>query len=333
MKRAVTSCVVVIVVLAGLTTAAFPSELRQGTLESDLVPSPVRYSVILPDGYDGAEEPLPLLVLLHGGKSSNEELVSWKVAFDELWAEGRIFPVVVAMPNTGTPTIEGRSEYVDFHDGSQKWYSFVMGPFLSHIRHQYHVSAEAAKTAIGGYSMGGLGALRFAFKNPDKFAGVAGWEPSVLPAYYWTDVRSRNRFHYSDEFLEKIYGKPFVSNWEANNPALIAKTNADALRDSKLQIYIECGDEDYLNLDEGTEFLHRSLWDLGIPHEYHSVRGADHLGRTLDARSREGLQFLDRALNPLAEDQDPARREMIELWRDPKTKAEQESPDRTLRQP
>jgi S-formylglutathione hydrolase len=143
-------------------------------------------------------------------------------------------------------------------------------------------------------------------------------------------VKNRNRFHYSDEFLERVFGKPFAGNWEANNPASIVKSNADAIRQSRLQIYIECGDEDYLNLDEGTEFLHRSLWDLRIPHEYHSVRGADHLGRTIDQRSREGLIFLDRALHPLGDDQDPARLEMIELWRDLKTKAEQDSPDGAL---
>ena len=224
MKHFLISIVVTILPLVALTATAFPSELRQGSLKSDLVPSPVNYSVVLPDGYEAAKKPFPLLLLLHGGKSSHEELAWWKETFDQLWAEGKISKMVVAMPNAGTPTIEGRSEYVDFHDGSQKWYSFVMGPFLSHMRQQYKVSADSADTAIGGYSMGGLGALRFAFKNPDKFAGVAGWEPSVLPAYYWKDVRSRNRFHYSDEFLERIYGKPFEGNWEANNPALIAKS-------------------------------------------------------------------------------------------------------------
>jgi S-formylglutathione hydrolase len=42
------------------------------------------------------------------------------------------------------------------------------------------------------------------------------------------------------------------------------------------------------------EFLHRVLWDHAIPHEYRLVRGADHLGRTLTGRLRDGFRFLTR---------------------------------------
>jgi len=51
-------------------------------------------------------------------------------------------------------------------------------------------------------------------------------------------------------------------------------------------------------LFEGSEFLHRVLYDAGITHEYHLVRGADHLGRSVRPRSMEALQFLTRALIP-----------------------------------
>jgi len=51
-------------------------------------------------------------------------------------------------------------------------------------------------------------------------------------------------------------------------------------------------------LFEGSEFLHRVLYDAGIKHEYHLVRGADHLGRKVRTRSMEALQFLTRVLIP-----------------------------------
>src|SRR5262245_6174793 len=46
------------------------------------------------------------------------------------------------------------------------------------------------------------------------------------------------------------------------------------------------------------EFLHRLLWDHKISHEYHLVRGADHVGRTIRPRAMEALAFLTRVLNP-----------------------------------
>ena len=44
------------------------------------------------------------------------------------------------------------------------------------------------------------------------------------------------------------------------------------------------GDSDFLNAHDGTEFLHRLLWDLDLPHEYHLLRNADHGGPTVRPR-------------------------------------------------
>ena len=87
----------------------------------------------------------------------------------------------------------------------------------------------------------------------------------------------------------------FGSLW---TPASIAKANPEKIRASGLQIYLDCGDEDMFLLFEGSEFLHRVLYDAGLKHEYHLVRGADHVGRTVRPRTMEALQFLSRVLNP-----------------------------------
>jgi S-formylglutathione hydrolase len=90
--------------------------------------------------------------------------------------------------------------------------------------------------------------------------------------------------------------------WDANNPATIASANPKRLIDSGLQIYLDVGDQDMFLLYEGTEFIHRVLWDNGVIHEYHIVHGADHVGRTLGPRTVEALQFFNRVLNPPAPD-------------------------------
>jgi S-formylglutathione hydrolase len=74
--------------------------------------------------------------------------------------------------------------------------------------------------------------------------------------------------------------------------------NSEAIRASGLQVYIEAGDEDWFNLHEATEFMHRVFWDAGVQHEYHLVRGANHVGRTVPPRMREGFEFLGRVLRP-----------------------------------
>jgi len=40
------------------------------------------------------------------------------------------------------------------------------------------------------------------------------------------------------------------------------------------------------------------LWDHGVKHEYRSVRGADHLGRSLEGRFLDAFRFVGSALAP-----------------------------------
>jgi S-formylglutathione hydrolase len=80
--------------------------------------------------------------------------------------------------------------------------------------------------------------------------------------------------------------------FESNNPAGRARANALAIKASGLAIYLEVGDEDSLNAHDGTEFLHRVLWDLDIAHEYRLLRGADHGGPTFVPRIRDAFAWL-----------------------------------------
>ena len=285
---------VVLTICAGATPpGARPSRLVEAKVESTLVPGPVEYAVLLPDGYDAAPAPFPLLLLLHGGYGDRSALAKRRPIIDEMWKAGRLPRMVIATPSVG------RSFYMDYKDGSQKWEAFIVGPLLSHLREKYKVTRDRRGTLLFGSSMGGLGALRLAFKYPDKFAGLAALQPGIDPALKWKDVQPRHRFFRSQELMETIFGKPFdEAYWEANNPASIAVARAEKIRAAGLAIYIECGDEDSYNLHEGTEFLHRILWDHRIPHEYHLVRGADHGGRTIRPRFMEGLEFLARVLQP-----------------------------------
>ena len=213
--------------------------------------------------------------------------------FDALWAREELPPVVVATPSAG------RSQYLDYRDGSQRWEELILTEFLPRLRGKFHVQAERSGTLVGGISMGGLGSLRLALKHPGVFAAVAALEPAIDPALAWEDVRWRHKFYRSDALFEEWFGSPFSADyWASNNPATIAGKNAAAITDSQLGIYFEVGDEDLLNLTEGVEFLHRVLFDHGIHHEYRLVRGGNHVGRTLAPRFGDALRFLDRQLRP-----------------------------------
>jgi S-formylglutathione hydrolase len=282
-----------LLLICRLAQSVSASQIVDAKIETKLAPSPVEYAALLPDGYESAKDLLPLLLFLHGGGGDKSFLTRMRSVFDEMWKTGTLPPMVVVTPSAG------RSFYMDYKDGSQKWETFIVTEFLDQLRAKYKVTRERRGTLLLGISMGGMGALRIGFKYPEKFAGLVAMEPGIDPVLKWKDLQPRNKFWRGQELMETIFGKPFdEAYWEANNVATITVAKAEKLRESGLGIYIEVGDEDAFYLHEATEFLHRILWDHKIPHEYHLVRGADHVGRTIRPRAMEGLAFLARILNP-----------------------------------
>ena len=196
-----------------------------------------------------------------------------------------------------TPSVTPRSFYMNYKDGSEKWETFLIGPFLQHLRDRFNVRSDHRGTMITGISMGGMGSLRLAFKYPDLFGAVAALEPGIEPISDYKEMRMKHRFWRGDNLLTAIYGDPVDRDyWNANNPATIAQRQASVLKESGLKIFIEAGDEDMFWLYEGTEYLHQMLYEMKIRHEYRLYYGADHVGRTLGPRTDEAYIFLGRTL-------------------------------------
>ena len=278
--------------------AAADSQLQPGSLESDLVPGPVPYYALLPPGYGAGAEPLPLVLNLHGGSGSREVLSRQKPIFDRMWLAGELPPMVIA-----TPSVTARGFYLDRRDGSERWESFLVGPFLEHLRARYRVRRDRRGTLITGISMGGMGSLRTAFKHPERFGAVAAMEPGIEPILAFSEMRPKHRFWRSDELMLAAYGHTVdgsatidEEHWAANNPATIVARDAEKLRAADLEVFLEAGDADLFWLYEGTEFLHRVLWDHKIRHEYRLYHDAEHVGRTLGERTRQAYLFLARSL-------------------------------------
>src|SRR5215472_10402133 len=276
--------------LLGAAPMLAESRLVTGEMKTDLLPAPLRYTVLLPDGYDSASS-LPLIYLLHGG-GDNGFLKNLKDVIDGVWAAGTLPKSVVVTPDCA------RSFYMDYKDGSHRYETLLAGPFLEYLRRSYKLRRNAKGTYLFGISMGGMGALRMGLKYPDKFGGLAALEPGVDPVLHWKDILPRHRFWRAQDLMETIFGKPFdAAYWEANNPASIANSNPERIRASGLAIYLDAGDQDAFGLDEATEFMHQILWKNKIQHEYHLIHGADHVGRTIKPRSAEGLRFIGRTIN------------------------------------
>jgi S-formylglutathione hydrolase len=259
-------------------------------VRSEHVPGEVPVAIYLPNDYEApGAAAFPLLLLLHGGNGSEQDLLRFTPLIDEAIDSGVLSPLVVAMPGAR------RSLYMDYRDGSQRWESLILADMLPILRNQLNVSSARERTFVGGWSMGGLGSLRLAFKHPGTFGAVAAVEPAIESALTWGEIGPRVTFWRPIDFMETIFGSPIDKEyWEINNPATIAKRDPDRLLD--LGIYFEVGDQDMLYLHEGVEFLHRILFDAGVGHDYRLVHGAEHVGPSLEPRIADALAFIGRQI-------------------------------------
>jgi S-formylglutathione hydrolase len=254
------------------------------------LPAAVPYAVLRPDSM----EPVPLCILLMGAGGTRENLVDLQPVFDGWWKEGILPPMIVATPTAGL------DYYLEDGAGTIRWDSFFVSDLIPHLRSEFHASETAVVTGISG---GGYGALKLAFARPELFTAVAAMQPMLEPGLRESDVGARNRLHHAAGGTSKLIGPTRdAALWEANNPANRARENAQAIRDSGMAIYLDAADRDFLNAHDGAEFLHRTLWDLDLAHEYHLVREADHGGPTMRPRLRAMFAWLGALWNSSGSD-------------------------------
>ncbi len=141
--------------------------------------------------------------------------------------------------------------------------------------------------------MGGYGALRFAFKYPQMFTGVA----AEMPALYQTfPQRLIPYFEMSRRGVAETspFGHPFdEAFWERNTPFALANENTARLK--TLPVYVDCGDHDDYGFDEGLRQFDKLLTSLHIRHTSHIYPGG-HNAQFILEHFAEALTFVSNAL-------------------------------------
>jgi S-formylglutathione hydrolase FrmB len=137
---------------------------------------PLRAKVLLPDGYDSdPNRRWPVLFLLHGVTDR------W-----DTWAhQGDIrdtaagFPGIIVMPEGA------RGFYTNWWRGGGRanpgWERFFLDELIPQIERDFRIMPGRRWHAIGGVSMGGLGAAYLAGQAPDYFGSVASFSGFMNP--------------------------------------------------------------------------------------------------------------------------------------------------------
>jgi enterochelin esterase-like enzyme len=148
--------------------------LAESTFRSDQLGNERIVRVYTPPGYDPDGKPYGLLVVLDGRTYTSD--VPGPTILDNLLAAGRIPPLVAVF--VANPSAEARVRELSCHPSFAE---FLARELLPWVRRGYRVTADPARTAIAGSSLGGLAVACAAVKHPEVFGNVL----SLSGSFYW----------------------------------------------------------------------------------------------------------------------------------------------------
>jgi len=148
--------------------------VRDITIDSKVLGRQMKYSVYLPEGYDG-KTTLPVLYMLHGyGDDQNSWLDKGDLATltSAAISTGEVGKMVVVTPDAmQTFYCNGVQDGLAYED-------YFFNELLPTIEETYNVGKDRAKRAVGGLSMGGYGTLYYAVQHRDMFCCAYAMSPA-----------------------------------------------------------------------------------------------------------------------------------------------------------
>jgi S-formylglutathione hydrolase FrmB len=278
-------CLLIPAALLGFSyPAAAQGRIDCSKLPSKILQRAVRYCAMLPPSYE--TEPTrkyPILYFLHGLGQNEQALMlggGWGLIEDMRQRHTIGDFLIIA--------VEGRgSFFINSADGKQRYSDFFLTEFMPQIESHFRVLRGRKTRGITGLSMGGYGALRFAFSHPELFGSVSAQSAALItepPKRLNEDLQHAGPLA---NLLGGVFGNPInVAHWNQNNPFVLARQHRAELK--MMAIYLNCGQDDEYGFAIGASKLHQQLVAEGIPHQFHLYPGGhsaeyflSHLGETL----------------------------------------------------
>ena len=221
------------------------------TLYSETLKLDWNYTIDLPRGYDdpaNASKPSPVIYLLHGAVGNHRNLVerfSTPEIMDTLIENGQMPEAIVVFP-------DGFNSY--YIDGSAlDMESAFINDLFPTIESLYRADAAKEGRIIGGISMGGYGAARFALKYPELFSAALLISPAV-----WAEPTRGNDLYDNWHVFPEGDANFSQSVWESFYPASYLEDYT--AKNSPVSFYVISGDADTtVDISEVQNFYNQLL--------------------------------------------------------------------------
>ncbi len=233
-------------------------DIQHATFRSQALKTDVGFNICLPPGYaTQSKHHYPVIYYLHGYEGNESSYLDYA----KHWRDAcqRFGPSILVFVNGGETSF-----FCDSPDGSMPGETLVVKELIPHIDEKFRTIARAGGRSMHGYSMGGFGALKLAFKYPDLFGSVVAYGATLGDAASFK------------KHLPKVYAQMFggdAKRFAENDPFTLAERNTAVIR-GQVAIKLIVGTKDEF-LDR-KRALHQKLEQLTVSHEYEEIRGAGH---------------------------------------------------------
>jgi putative tributyrin esterase len=199
--------------------------------------------------------PMKTIVLLHGFQGIGSD-----------WAFGSRIQELSLRHNFAVLLPSGENSFfLDDVEKGELFGEFVGRELVEFARSLFGLSANREDTFIGGYSMGGYGAIRNGLKYHATFGGIVALSSALI-------IKSISRIKpgYSNpianyDYYHRVFGNPAKLPGSDKDPEALAESVRKAGAATP-RLYMACGSEDFL-VAENREF-HEYLLRQRIEHRY-----------------------------------------------------------------
>ena len=163
-----------------LRTGISRGKIDSVTYVSKTVGTSRKALIYTPPGYSKKNK-YPVLYLLHGIGGDEKEWLNGaqpQVILDNLYAENKLEPMIVVMPNGRAMKDDRATGNIMAPDKVKAFADFekdLLNDLIPFIEKKYPVIKDREHRAIAGLSMGGGQSLNFGLGNLDKFAWIGGF--------------------------------------------------------------------------------------------------------------------------------------------------------------
>ncbi len=241
--------------MALIQCSFFSEALELGTHLTVLLPQSDTAQVGI-GGASARAEP-PVLYLLHG--LTDDDTAWTRYTSIERYAEARGLAVVM-------PQVH-RSFYADETYGLKFW-TFLSDELPRVVKTFFRVSDRPADTFVAGLSMGGYGAMKWALRQPERFAAVASFSGALDLAY----VQEQDQRPHIRALTARVFAGRTVQHSDEDLFHLIRTADKDRLP----RLTVRCGTEDPL-LAQNERFV-ATCRQHGVPVDAGFTPGAHEWG-------------------------------------------------------